>query len=530
MTQTPSDDMNYCHDSASVNELSDSGKRSKYRVTVSFDNNMQLDSAFQDAIIALGMWNNPPRIFQSGGELVYVDERDGCRIAPVSKAYLKEMLAEAADWLTEYSKSPPIHVYPPDAVVAAVRDASREWRGIPVLKGVTQVPIPRADGTFRSMPGYDPETKYYLAPGVAVPDVGNPTQEDAAAAADYLMTELFCDFPFKDAASRANMLAATVSVIMRPVAGRSPLFVITKPQPGEGSGLLVDIVSNLYSGDNAPVQDANITNNNEEMGKVLVSLLRAGTALTNFDNLSQDLVFNSPVLAGFLTSDTYRGRCLGKSEMLDLPNSLVTFVTGRNVKIGGDLPRRSVLIEMRDMDVELLRDASKRQFRHPRIINWIRVHRGELIAKVFTMYRAWVLAGRPLDGVPSIGKFERWCDAVGGMLLHAGVRDFLGNRAVVWDSYDEEGNEWGAFLAAWHDNLFESEYTARELLEEFRGCIYVREVLPDALYDVVIKNQSPKGLGNRLASMRDVPAGGYVMRARKDPSSKIMKYRVEPHS
>lgn len=301
--------------------------------------NMRLDTAFSEAIEALGIWNYPPRIFQKGGSLVVVkkDDRGRYKIDSISKGYLKELLSEAAYWAIERCTKNGAVVrsscYPHDSVVSSVMDANAEWVGIPFLKGLTNTPIPRADGTFNASYGYDRETGYYFTEGLAFPNIPmEPTKEDAKEAARYLLDDLFNDFPFKCEASKANMLAALISPVLRPIAGRSPLFVITKPMPGEGSGLLVDLVSLVLAGNLAPVQDANCDDKNE-MRKALISLLRSGTELTNFDNLSQNSKFDSPVMAGFLTSDIYRDRLLGQSRILDLDNTLCTFLTGRNVKL-----------------------------------------------------------------------------------------------------------------------------------------------------------------------------------------------------
>ena len=366
--------------------------------------------------------------------------------------------------------------------------------------------------------------------------MGEPTQEDAVEAANYLLKELFSDFPLKDDASKANMLAALISPILRPISGRSPLFVITKPQPGEGSGLLADLVSLVCNGNVAPKQDANC-DDKTELRKTLSSLLRSGTELTVFDNLDQNSKFDSPVIAGFLTSDLYRDRLLGQSKIMDLENTMCTFLTGRNVKLGGDIPRRSVLIEMKAMDRELIQNSSKRNFRHPRIQDWVKKHRGELVAKIFTIYRAWVLAGKPTSGVPLIGSFETWCDVVGGMLQYAGISGFLENRTTVWDEMDTETDEWHDFASAWfltgqqkYDTFKEIKETrhlkAKELLGMIESNRTLLESLPSDL-DEPYKKRNVRAIGNRVSSQRNVPLNGYVIRAKIDAKDKIMRYWVE---
>ena len=50
---------------------------------------------------------------------------------------------------------------------------------------------------------------------------------------------------------------------------------------------------------------------------------------------------------------------------------------------------------------------------------------------LLTIARGWCAAGRPMpEEVPAMGSFQDWCNAMAGMLSHAGISGFLGNVDV----------------------------------------------------------------------------------------------------
>lgn len=494
--------------------------------------NRRLDVCFDDAIEALATWNHPYKIFKKGGSLVKIDQDNvllGCKIKLIRRGELKKILAEAAVWEKRCQTNHGVHseyVHPDKDTSDAVFESSSEWYNIPPLVGLTNTPVPRDDGTFNPAPGYDDETGYYYEPnGLEVPAIPEkPTQEDAKAAAKYLLDELFYDFPLKDDSSKANMLAALISPVLRPMSGITPLFVITKPSPGEGAGLLVDIVSLVSGGRSASITDPN-GKDAAEWRKILISGLREGAILLNLDNLDINATFDSPVIAGFLTAAIYKDRLLGQSATLEFENTMILFLTGRNVKIGGDIPRRTVLVEMEALDLDKLHNPTLRDFKHSNIISWIKENRGTLVSKIFTMYRAWVLAGRPADKVPQIGKFEKWCDVVGGVLQFAGVNGFLCNRDTIWNEMDSESDEWQEFAAAWYAAAGERKMKAIELQTMIRQHADLIHAMPDAVQKATARGA--KSVGRAISSQRDVPLhGGYMIRAKKN-NKKVFEYWVE---
>jgi hypothetical protein len=90
--------------------------------------------------------------------------------------------------------------------------ANGSWPFPPII-GIVEAPFHRSDGSIVTTQGYDRQTRlyYYPSPGfemVSIPD--NPSEKQIEAAKNQLL-EVFQDFPFKDDASRANMLGLLIN-------------------------------------------------------------------------------------------------------------------------------------------------------------------------------------------------------------------------------------------------------------------------------------------------------------------------------
>jgi hypothetical protein len=115
----------------------------------------------------------------------------------------------------------------------------------------------------------------------------------------------------------------------------------------------------------------------------------------------------------------------------------VQIALGNNVEVRGDMKRRvlpSRLVPETD------HPEHRTGFRHPDLPQWIREHRGDLLAAAFTLWRNWLANGRPEADV-TMGSFERWARTIGGVLKQAGITGF-GTNTAEWLSYSEEDNGW----------------------------------------------------------------------------------------
>ena len=470
--------------------------------------NRFLASLSGDALEALKKANEPPVIFnRSGGlvEVIKIQERDKYNqtttrpnIKPLNESALRGHLARSAHYVKAVKKGGKVHQYlptfPPLEVARDILSLG-EWDGLPLLRGVVQAPTMRWDGSLHSAPGYDPVTGLYYVPepGFKLPHIADrPGTGEIQAALDTIK-DIIIDFPFAEEASQANTLAAIITLVVRNlINGNVPLLLIDKPSQGTGASLLADVIALLGTGETAHMTTApEGRGKEEEMRKRITSILSEGRLLAVIDNVEG--IFQSPTLCSLLTSKNWTDRLLGYSRTVTLQSRTVWIATGNNLKLAGDLPRRCYKIRLDAKHARpWQRDPSG--FKHPRLLEYVKDNRGDLLAAVFTLARAWIQAGRPTPrDAPIMGSFEEWREVVGGILEHAGVKGFLENVDELYEKSEmNEGIE--GFLEACYGIWGTQGKTAREI----RTAIDFNPELADALplwLDITDKGFTRK-LGN----------------------------------
>jgi hypothetical protein len=479
-------------------------------------NNRQLPDISRDALGALVASNDPPRLFVRGGALVRVEHDEEGR--PVIRALtldaLTGELARAARFVKVDDRGER-NVTPP-ATVARDLAALPGWPCPPLL-GIIEAPTLRPDGSILATPGYDAATRLYHdpTPGLDMPDIpANPTPADVGAAIETLH-DLICDFPFTDAASLAHAYALLLTPLLRPfIRGHAPLLLVDKPQAGTGASLLTELAAMLATGRPAAMMTA--PGDDDEMRKKITAALLAGATLISIDNIEGRLA--SAPLAMAVTAPVWQDRILGAHEQTHLTVRVTWTLTGNNVALGGDLPRRTVWIRLDAADA---RPWQRKDFRHPELIAYAERNRGRIIAAALTLAQSWIRAGMPgpEPGCAPLGSFEHWRHTVGGILHHAGVTGFLGNLEAMYEQADSDGPAWVAFCGAWHEAYSDKAKTTRELAADLipdKDGKVSQPALLDAL-PAYIGAPSDRGftraLGAQLAKIAGVHhPGGWVLR------------------
>ncbi|MBA7563740.1 hypothetical protein ES708_05400 [subsurface metagenome] len=461
-----------------------------------------------DTIAAVEQANMPPQIFERSGHLVRIghDELGVPYIEAVTESACRGFIERAAAYVRVNNEGKMIPLPAPPLDI--VRDfMSLPHRNLPALLGITEVPILRGDGSILTEPGYDKATRLYYqpAPGLTIPMVSDSPTLVELQGAVALIQEPILDFPFDSEASRTNALALMITPVCRPmIPGPVPLCLLDKPQAGTGAGLLSDVIAIIATGRQAAMMAP--PKNDEECEKRLTSILRHGRAIITIDNMDGYLYF--PSLSMILTAATVQTRILGQSEELLLPNRATYIVTGNNVRLAGDLPRRCYLSRM---DARVARPWMRdpKNFKYEHLMAWVKEGRGELLAAILIMARAWIAAGKLIpDGLPTLGGFEDWTNIVGGILAHAGFGGFLENLAFMYSQSDVETAQWEAFLGTWHDIIGEEPVTSAELITYIKENPDLRSTLPDIIGDTEAKNYSVK-VGQNLGRRNGVqyPSG-----------------------
>jgi hypothetical protein len=304
----------------------------------------------------------------------------------------------------------------PDVAGKRAVDAPEAMVMLRPLAGITHTPMVRRDGSILDKPGYDADTRHLFLPGpgvkvAAVPEA--PTAEDMARAVG-LLAEMTDGFPWGGDDDRANFYGLLLTPMLRMVTPPAyKMFGITAHQPGSGKTLLADVVTTLHGG----VLRSEVPEDEAEWRKQTTSIL-AGTSapVVHLDNVTG--VLKSSVLAGLLTADKpLTDRELGSSRMVTTVNDRLWVVTGNNLSLGGDLVRRTVLIQI---DPNMARPES-REFAIADLKGWVRDHRNELLWSLLVLIRSWVAAGRPLEARKQSDSYAVWEKTVGGILTVAGV-------------------------------------------------------------------------------------------------------------
>jgi hypothetical protein len=411
-------------------------------------NNRQLRHVTRDALTALHRHNTPPKLFAYGDSLGRVVGKPGeQRLELVASAQLRWHLARSGNWIAIDATGNVKGIPPPKDVVEDL--LAQPEHAFPILLGITKTPILRPDGSIASEPGYDPVSGLYFSadPRLRMPPVPMRPTSDELAIARSTIDELFRDFPLDSDASRAAAWAMLMTPLVRPsIDGPLPLILLDKPKQGTGASLLADAIGLVVTGTDlakftAPADDS-------EWRKRITATLLDGPVIAAIDNVDAPLA--SGHLSSVLTDLVWADRLLGHSRIVRLLNRTLWLATGNNLRVRGDVGRRSIWCRM---DAKMARpwERPASEFLHPNLRGWVRTERGSLLAGCLTLSRYWWSVGCPEPAVRPLGSYEDWTRVVGGILEVAGVSGFLGNLSAFYDESDEEGREWVAFLAALYD-------------------------------------------------------------------------------
>lgn len=426
------------------------------------------------------------------------------------------------------------HSHPPAWCVNAVAERG-SWRGIRHLTGVVNAPALRPDGSILSQPGYDAETGLYLA---AQPDEfpipAHPTIDDARSAAAMLLG-LAADFPFLNESHKSGWLAALITPICRHAfEGQAPLFFIDAAVPGTGKTLAVEAIAQIVTGRTFPVMG--VPSDDAEMAKQITSIAASGDELVLLDNIPHGATLNLSSLDRALTSSVWRSRMLGGNEVRSFPMNTTWFGTGNNVSFSQDLSRRVCSVRL---ESKMECPEQRSDFRYPDLIGHISRHRPELFAAAITIPAAFILAGRPAQGLKAWGSFQPWSNLVRQCLTWCGLPDPIESKTDLLKSSDTATE---AILQIFQDwpkiDPDGTGLTAAEILKKLDEQIFSTEnfsgykfsELRDAVMDFCgaanRKMPTPRVLGNRLRAIRGRVIGGRSIKGSQDRTNIIRWFIV----
>lgn len=465
-----------------------------------------------------------PTIFNMHSELMHVlDEGDRIRTRPIRASQARYLLARGAKWVKEGKKT-----HPPSDVATIVVDRTA-WDGIRVLRAVTPFPAMDPEGRIRTEAGYDENTKTYFTGGAKIEVPESPTQEDASNAVETLL-DIVQDFPFANKPSREHQ-AAWIAGLLTPLAryahdGNAPLTVVQANCARAGKTTLVQVISKIVTGFDSSV--VTFTKNEDETRKRIFTFLRHPRSMVLIDNVVGQ--FGGANLNAMLTTRSFEDRIIGQSKYLEVKADASWFVTGNNMSLAPDTAERCVHVRLQSDEEN---PHERTGFKYPYLYETIKERRGQLLSAALTILKAFVVAGKPDQGLSSWGGFETWSRLVRGAVVFAGLPDPAITRAELEREADVEADEVGTVIAAlweWqHGMNVTAPYTVNDVLERLQQHREMHPRLRNALVTLAGTAggalPSVRVLARRFREAKNRNFRGFILRSEQRHNANL--YRVE---
>ena len=350
----------------------------------------------------------------------------------------------------------------PAAGQAKVAMASSSYRYVPVVTGVTTVPLLKPGGTLLVNQGYDPATGLIYWPEF---DVGEITvsRETVRAAKRFLKGRLLRNFPFVAVADRTNYVSLLFTPILRHYVRQllSPLFVITATTPGSGKTYLVDVAKVLYGATVRPW-----VGDDDELRKAITATLRETNPVIVFDDVDRWDSVASSTFCKALTQYEWDDRLLGLNKEFRGRNDRLWALTGNNIVLGGDVPDRADGLVRLDPRMANPKERPVAEFALGDLREWLKgsANCSLLLRHLLVLVLDWAQAGAPEKAYPS--RFPKWAAIMGGLLGHHEFTDFLGNAAAIREQHSESARSLQGLLARWYATFGSTPQRLRLVCQE----------------------------------------------------------------
>ncbi|MBW5804936.1 hypothetical protein FOZ70_09275 [Burkholderia sp. COPS] len=469
----------------------------------------------------LRVMRESPEIFDFGTAVVKVNDGKAVSLNEASLRYWAAGVVQffhkktGADGQTyEVLEDPPL------SICKTIMALGSE-RGLKPLRAIITSPTLREDGAVLAKPGYDRDSGLYLDidEDDVFPVPFAPTETQARMALDTLWFP-FKNFPFVDDLARTAHLAALVTAAVRASLPTAPAFGYDAPVQGSGKTLLAQCVAVLATGSEPVVYPHIAGNDDAEMRKRLFSALLAGQRAIVLDNILG--TFDSAALASLLTSQMFQDRKLGKSETPSVPTNAMVLLTGNNMMLAGDMPRRVVPCRIdpqsetpfdRSFSVEPLRYCS--------------VNRQKMVAATLTLIRYYLSAKVSRPALGEMGSFRKWDDFVRQTIVFINHTIAPGQFGDVMDltkknqAEDPQKESLRNLLLALHGCFGDRVFTANEVASTCLRATTYSESNDSRLNEAVIAvSTSPKisatSVGKVLSNRRNRLCDGLQLKVVSD--------------
>lgn len=369
-------------------------------------------------------------------------------------------LAEVAHWSKFDGRSEQWKAVNPPLDVAKAVINRGQYKHLPIISGITRLPVMRKDGSIVDQPGYDPKTGIFFDPGAQqfLPVKANPTAADVKQALHVLQQPL-ADFPFVSEVDKAVALAMLLETTQRLTLPSAPFYCCDATRPGTGKTLLAQIMATMLTGSAVP--PLSYIGEKNEQRKQLFAALIEGAPLILLDNVNE--VIRSDNLCRITTGEGIKDRILGVSKTAAAASPVSIVATGNGLSVAGDLSRRSLRCTQ---DAGMEHPESRKGFLL-NLAHWVPAHRAELARAALTLVRAYVVARLPDQGIETWGSFEAWSQRIRAPMVWAGLPDpHRSNRELKVE--DEEGMQLDAILSCW-EAVFDKPVTIKSISETLKS-------------------------------------------------------------
>ena len=338
--------------------------------------------------------------------------------------------------------------------------------GLKPLRGIVTAPVMRQDGSILIRPGYDEQTGLFLDTMQTISVLEKPTVRQCEIAVGQLW-QPFELFPWTAPLDRSVCLAAILSAIQRAVLPTCPGFGFDASAQGSGKTKLAECIGVIATGHRPAIMPHTTGRDDEETRKRIFACLAQGKRVLVWDNVTG--MFDSASLAAMLTSETVTDRILGQSRTTTLPNNLLFLMTGNNLCLSGDMPRR----------ILTCRIEPKTDRPYAREFPWdpmqvCMARRQQLVQAGLTLLQGYrnseEFQGRHRLGSGRMASFETWDDQIRQTVLWVGKHIKPGVYGDVMDAVDvgtgldPEAETFLEFLQAWCDLFGDQALSAKEVL------------------------------------------------------------------
>lgn len=379
------------------------------------------------------------------------------------------------------------------------------------LTGIVEYPFIDASYNPVTEQGYDHKTGLFISysSDLLLNFNHNPSIDQSKDAYRYFRDEVLADFPFATDLDMVGAISIFLTALQRKmISGDSgcPGYEIDAGTQSTGKTSIAQTIS--YSIYNSPIAATSWSNNDEELGKHILAILREGHNCVLFDNLPEGTTLESNELSMAMTNSTYSKRLLGDNRTITVPSQILWLFTGNNILITGDFNTRigQILLDAK------MSNPDKRKFKRADLGKWCMDNRNKIIQACMTI----ILASKDFkcDLVPT--RYKEWDKFVRIPLFQVTGID-VGELFERNKTADPKIEGQLMLLESWHEVFGNQSLTTKEVLNKISpiaaGSFNKDTPLgkfEDALKDMFFGNlPTTRGLGKKLSSFKNRIIGGY---------------------